>query len=576
MDFKFSFLSKWASKLNIWNIAFVSFVIFAFFANTLHESYPDEFDNILGGWYIIHGSLPYVGFFTHHGPIPYFSAAFIEIFSGQSFVRFRLLYALFLIIISFATYILLKKRIGKKELAFYPFFLVFVGILGTYYWMHMLLADNIAAFAFLPVYTLIILKAIYNKRTKLTDVAVVSILSSIGLYSSLTYAYLFIFIHVAVLYLYFRHNGYKPLFSLKTLYPFAIIAAPHLLFLIYLIVTQSLSDYIYQNFTFNAKYYIYNYPRESESTFINPVRYAVLIAHWFFVNFYTVLIGIKTFDFSFPLNAAMAVGNTALIIYLIFKKRYKLAIFVLLALIYTSVRSNPLNSKETDYQSSVYNIFSFFNIFYILPKLYKSINDNIETAKKIVFGFLLILVGLYAFFACLHLIFKFNSKVVSKYMGDMALIYDRPKLAPIINTVVDSHEYAWIGPFEFEELFYTNTRIPSKYSILIYGIGRSERTSQEMISDFTKNKPKVIMFDPQFVYLGKAVESYSEFFFKFLRENYITLLKYKKGNIVYRSVAPIHPKEKVDLEAKMFIRKDSVDEVIKRLIEKNYVREVKE
>lgn len=575
MDFKFNLSLKWISKISIWTITFVLFAIFAFFANTLHESYPDEFDNILGGWYILDGSLPYSGFFTHHGPIPYFIAAFIELFSGQSFVLFRFIYAALLIIIAFGTYIFLKKRIEAKALQFYPFFILFLGILATYYWMHMLLADNVAAFAFLPIYALIILKVTYEKRITLSDIAVVSLLSFIGLYSSLTYAYLFLFMHIAVLYLYFRQNGYKPLFSLKSAYPLVIVIIPHLLFVLYLVVTFSLSDYIYQNFVFNAKYYIYNYPRESESIFINPIRYATLIAHWFFVNFYTVLIGIKTFDFSFPLNATMAVGNVAFITYLTLKKRYKLAIFVLLALIYTSVRSNPLNSKETDYQSAVYNIFSFFNIFYTLPKLYESINDKIETAKKIVFGFLLILVGLYAFFACLHLIFKFNSKVVSKYMGDMPLIYDRPKLTPIVDSAVGKDEYAWIGPFEFEELFYMKARIPSKYHVLIYGIGRSEKTSQEMLADFTKNKPKVIMFDPQFVYLGKTVESYSKFFFDFLKENYITLLQYSKEGATYRSVAPIHPKEKVDVEAKMFIRKDAVDEVIQKLLEKNYIKEVR-
>ncbi len=479
-------------------------------------------------------------------------------------------------VITFATYFFLKKRIGEKELSFYPFFIVFLGIVSTYYWTHMLLADNLAAFTFLPSYALIVLKAIYKKRTSLADVAIVSVLSSIGLYSSLTYIYLFIFVHLAVLYLYFRDNGIKTISSLRNIYPFIFVLTPHLALLFYLFATQSLSDYLFQNYTFNAKYYIYNYPRLSDSDFINPLRYAVLIAHWFFVNFYIVLIGVKTFDFSFPLNASMAVGNTAVVIYFIFKKRYKLAIFVLLTLIYTSVRSDPLKSKETDYQSAVYNFFSFFNMFFVLKSIYESISNSIQNAKRIIFSFLLILVGIYAFFTSIHLVFKFNEKVVSKYMGDMPLIYDRPKLAPIVNAAVDKNEYAWIGPFEFEELFYMSSKIPSKYHILIYGIGKSEKINREILEDFNRNKPKVIMFDPQFVYLGKSVDSYGKFFFDFLDEYYITILDYSKNGIVYRSVAPIHAEEKVDLDAKMFIRKDSFDEVVKRLIEANYIKEVKQ
>lgn len=560
-----------------WKIVFVFFIGFAFFANTLHESYPDEFDNILGGWYITQGKIPYLDFFTHHGPVPYFIAAFITFFGGQSFVFFRILYALFLLLAIFGIYLFLKNRLGKETVSFFPFFIVFLGIEGTYYWVQMILADNIAAFSFLPVYALLLLKVFYKKRTTLVDVGSVAIFSSVGLYSSLTYAYIFLITNGAILYLYYRNNFVrKHLFSSRNLYPLLIVLIPHFLFFIYLIVTRSLADYLYQNFVFNAKYYIYNYPRTPGSSFINPFRYAVLIAHWFFVNFYTLIMGVKTFDFAFPINMTMAVGDLSLIIFLLFKKQYKLALFVLLILIFTNVRSNPLNSKETDYQAGVYNMLSFFNISFLLPALYNSINGKLELAKKIIFSLLLVVVGLYSFFAFLHLLFKFNEKTISKYMGTMALVYDRPKLAPVVNTVVDRNEYMWIGPFEFEELLYANGKLPSKYHILIAGIGYSDRLRVEMLSDFNKNKPKVIFFDKNFNYLGRDVNDYGKFFVDFLDRNYTTLLSYKKKDFVYRSVSPIHVNEKLDLESKMYIRKDKVDEVINKLLEKNYIKKIQE
>ena len=46
-----------------------------FLINSVHTSYPDEFENILGGFYINQGRLPYIGFFTHHGPFTYFFAS---------------------------------------------------------------------------------------------------------------------------------------------------------------------------------------------------------------------------------------------------------------------------------------------------------------------------------------------------------------------------------------------------------------------------------------------------------------------------------------------------------------------
>ncbi len=79
---------------------FVLVMLGIFLINTVHEQYPDEFDNILGGWYILHGRLIYTGFFTHHGPVAYYIAALVEIFSGQSFVRFRIVYSIFFLPIS--------------------------------------------------------------------------------------------------------------------------------------------------------------------------------------------------------------------------------------------------------------------------------------------------------------------------------------------------------------------------------------------------------------------------------------------------------------------------------------------
>lgn len=559
------------SGASLWNIFLVLFIIFAFFANALHESYPDEFDNILGGSYILRGSLPYSGFFTHHGPVPYFIAALVELFSGQSFVRFRLVYAAFLITVNLAIYLLLRKRVGIKETNFYPLFIAFLGIEATYYWFHMLLADNIAALAFLFIFALLMLKKIYGKKTELADVCLVSLFSAIGLYSSLTYLYVYFIVIFATLYLFFKDNlGKIRLFSINLFYPFGIIILPHLIFFIYLVATKSLPDYLYQNFTFNTQYYIYNYPRPAGAEFINPVRYAVLIYHWFFVNLYTVLLGVKSFDFAAPLNATLAIGNVGTIIFLILKKHYKLSLFVFLLIVFTNVRSNPLTSRETDYQSAVYVVISLFCIFLLLIQLFRSLNENLNHAKRTIFNALLLIVGVYLVFTTMYLVFKFNQKVVSKYMGNQALIYDRPNISPIINNLVSKDEYAWIGPFAFEDLFYMDAKIPSKYHILIYGIGVSPKIGKEQIENFTKNKPKVIYFDREFVYLGKSVESYAEPFLNFLDKNYIQLMDFRNGNIRYQSVAPVD--SRIDIEKHLYIRRDDAEVTVSVLLDKNYIK----
>ncbi len=566
------FIRSFQFKNYFVQIIFACSVLVIFLINTVHESYPDEFDNILGGWYILHGRLPYIGFFTHHGPFAYFLAAFTLFFSGRSFVHFRIVYAVLLFIFTFLVYRYLKKSIGNTNLVFYPFFIILYGIQATYFWSHMLLADNLAGLFFTPLYILIVLKTLYKKKFTIHDLILFSLFSSLGLYSSLTYIYLFLLINVVGFFLYCKHNKLT-IVDLKSkiiFYPVFILLFPHIVFLIYLLITGSFLDYVYQNFVFNTKYYIYNYPQHTG--LINPVRYAIIIAHEFLSNFWGLVLQARDFNFSYPVNITLALANVSLFLFLILKKKYTLAFFIFLFLIYGNVRSNPLSSGQRDYQIAVYSLISFFNGCFVFVELLKAINTEQKTGNKIIFSFLFIFFSVYSFFSLFFLTNNFLDKAYFKYMGKAPLIYDRPWIAPIMNDLVDKNDFVWVGPFEFEELFYTNGMIPSRYHILIPGIGKSEKIQNEMLSDFAKNKPKVIMFDQNFYILGNKVGDYSRFFLRFLSENYITLPQYKSKNIVYRSVAPVHSGTKVDLESKLYIRKDAVEDVTERLFKANYIK----
>ena len=80
--FIFSYTISLIKKKKFWILSlFVLFTAAIFILDAFHESYPDEFDNISGGWLILHGTLIYKNFFTHHGPFPYFLSSFLEIFS---------------------------------------------------------------------------------------------------------------------------------------------------------------------------------------------------------------------------------------------------------------------------------------------------------------------------------------------------------------------------------------------------------------------------------------------------------------------------------------------------------------
>jgi hypothetical protein len=561
IEFMFSWVRRnWAKILYLFSL----FAIF--YLNTFHEEYPDEYDNILGGKLIAHGILPYVGFFSHHGPIGYFIAAFLYLFSGASFVKFRIIYSIFLFAYSLGIYQYLKKSIGKIETNFYLYFLAIVGIASTYFWGHMLIADNLSAYFIAPVLGLVILKVVYKKLFTRSDLIFVSILLSLALLSALTVIYLVAFLYLFCLYFYLKDIGFKNVW--KNIASFSIIMlSPYMIFLVYLLVTRSFSDYIYQSIIVNQKYYIYNSLTPSGAP-INPIRYAIVIFHNFYYNFTNLLFQFKDFNFTFPFNITLAIANLALIVYFFIKKHYVLSILLVLSLVYSNARSSPLDSSEKDYQAAVYILISLFSMCFFLSKAFEDLKNENEYGKKLILSIFVILVGMYSFFNLIFVFGKFQEKVYTKYMGTASLIYDRPDLAPIINKIVDPQDYVWIGPLNFKDYLYIDAKIASRYQFLIPAMGRSEKIRADILNDFLKNKPKVIFFDQNYSVLGSNPQSYAPFFVDFLKENYITILGYKNNE--YITTVPVS--DAVDLEAKMYIYKDNIDEVIARLLSLNIIK----
>ncbi|KKP96175.1 MAG: hypothetical protein US02_C0005G0018 [Candidatus Levybacteria bacterium GW2011_GWA2_36_13] len=435
----------------------------------------------------------------------------------------------------------------------------------------MLLADSLSGFLLLPVFGLLILKGFYKEKIILRDFVFIATFTSLSLLSTLTFSYLIAGIYLWTLIYYFFIQEKRKIWARESLKPFIILGFPYLLFVIYLILTGSLGDFIYQALIFNQKFYVYNYPRPEGSTFINPLRYATIIGQTFHNSFSSLLIGLPDFNFTFPFNISLAVVNASLLIYLILTRRFYLALFVSGFLIYSNVRSDPWTSKETDYQSAVYIMVSLFNTTFLLTSLYEYLKKNLEYPMKLILSLIFLLSLIYSFFNVAFILRMFSYKVYNKYMGTEARIYDRPRIAPIINSITTKEDFAYIGPFEFEELFYMHAKVPTKYQILIPGMGSSPNIQKEMLQEFSKNKPKVIYFDKRFFVLFRSPETYGLFFLNYLKENYMTVQEYSEANkIKLSSVLPIDAK--IDLETKLYINKEVIDQTIQELVNKNLIK----
>lgn len=563
---------SWINKReNLFLFVFFFIILSVLLINGFHEEYPDEFDNILGGWYITHGIPIYTGFFTHHGPVAYFIAALITLLSGNSFVLFRVIFSLLIFGYLLWSYFYIKGRFGKERTYFYLIFIALISLAGNYYWFHMLLADTLSAYFFAPVITFLLLATIYRKPLIKKDMIIISLLIAFSVLSSLTFIYFSIILYVYALYWYLQSNSLK-IFSRKAAAVVLIFAAPYIVFFFYLLMTFSLKEYLYQGWIFNQRYYVYNYPRPEGSLSINPIRFAIVIANNFYNSYFTLLEQVKTFNLNFPLNITFAVGTLGTIFYLLIKRQFLLATVFVGLLIYANARSDPLNSKETDYQAAVYIMIALVTTPFLLLELYKELNNEQKIGRNILYGVIFITVSIYSLFSTMFLFQKFFNRTYDKYMGKAPLIYDRPIIAPIINQLIAVNEPVWVGPFDFKELFYIHGRPASKYHIFIPGMGYSPEIQKLFIEDLEKSKPSIIYFQKNFFILGRSPEMYGQFFLDYLKEHYITLQQLNEKGRKYISLVPVS--DKIDLETRLYIRKEKLSYIIEKLIANQFIASV--
>lgn len=558
-----------------WVTILIFTVLFVlFFMNAFHEKYPDEFDSIVGGRYITMGLVPYRDWFQHHQPGAYVMAAVILSFSGISFVKFRIGWAIVIFIITSLGYYILRKRFPNKNLTFYLVFLYTIALAGTYFWWNMLLADTLAAYLLLPAFALLFMKEYESDTFDLVDLMLIGGFTFLAWFTSMTYMYVIGAISVYALWLYISRSPKNERTWKKIISGIGVIFFPYILFALWLLVTGSLRDWYFASVYYNQAYYIYNYPH-APGTLVNPVRYAVVIFNQFINNYVLALGGVTGFPIIDPGQVTYALSSFAAILLIIFTGRWMFLFPLLITLIYSNARSNPQTIRETDYQSAVYIMTSMFNGLYTLVAVKDLINNKkILLSSKILASVLMVLLTIYWIATPIYYAQRMMQKYYDKYMGTAPLIYDRPQIARYVNAIIDSTDMAWVGPFSFEELFYLkNIRIPSKYHWFLQ-FAQNTKIGPEMIQEMTKNMPKVIVFQRNYTPWGGDPVTMNGFFQKFLDENYFRIYtlnvtlpdreyKWKIGNTI-----------NYDLDGDFNFDKRYQDQIIDKLLSLGYIESV--
>lgn len=549
-------------------------LLLIFVTNAFHEKYPDEFDSIVGGKYILEGKVPYRDWFQHHQPGAYVLSAILLPFAHGSFVQLRVLIALSFFTIIAGTYFLLKKHVPEFDGRYYLFFAITLAVSGTYFWGQMLLADTLAAYLFIPAYLFLLGKDYYRKIFTRSDLFLVTFFAFLVWFTSMTYLFALTGIILYAMYLYIRDAIKGDSRIVTILASVAVtVGLPYVLYFLFFFVTGGLADWYFANVTYNQEYYIFNYPRAPGAMF-NPVRYAIIIANTFMNNYLPALWGVFNFPIGDPLQVTLAMSNAVFLIVLLLTGRWTFIFPFVIALIFSNSRSNPQQIKETDYWASVYIALSFMNGIFSLSALTELVNRTRGLASiRLIAGALLLLTWIYWFFMPLSMMLKMEDRFYPKYMGTAPLIYDRPEVAPMVNALVGRNEYAWIGPFDFQELFYLKTKIPTRHHWFLDPAAKS-KIKDEIIADLTKTMPKVVVFRRNYAPWGGDPKSFNYFMQDFLDKHYfrIYILNGTLTDVEYKW--KVANTEHFDLDGDFNFNKRYQNEMLEKLMQLGYIEKV--
>lgn len=545
-----------------------------FLLNSFHEEYPDEYDSILGGKYINELRVPYRDWFQHHQPGAYVLAALILPFSGISFVNFRIILAIVFFTINVGGYYLVRSRLKTDYHRFYLYLIFVIALGATFFWGQMLLADTLAAYLFLPAFALVSIKSYYDEKIEPKDLFIISFFGFLTWFTSLTYMIIVALLTVYAVYLYIRSNQItlkiRPL--IRTLV--TTVTVPYILFFAFFLITGSIGDYYFANITYNQNYYIYNYPRPPGAP-VNPVRYSVVLAHDFINSYVPTLTSLQFFPLTDPLKFTLALSGFSLGMLFILKRKYALAVFLALIVIYGSARSNPSSIRETDYQSSMYIILSLFAGLFTLSEARRILDQKRSVPSKvIIIGVIFILNGIFITSSVLDFGVKFTSKFYPKYMGTMPLIYDRPEIAQYVNLMISDSDYVYIGPFEFKELFFLKSgKSASKYHWFLNHAAKS-RIKDELIADLSLNRPKVIVFKRNYAPWGGNPAEFNYFMTEFLDKNYFRLFVINAATPDFEYKWKFANTRNFDIDGDFNLDIRHKDEILKELIAKDLIEAV--
>lgn len=479
---------------------FISLIIFMLLTKV--GSFSDEYDVMTGSWLISKGWVLYKDIFSHHMPFPYYFMSIFVSFGFDNAYRLRIIFAfvIFSYFIFLAFYY--RKKINKEIFAFS---IILYSITLPFFWGQQMLADSFFAMAagilFLEIYT--------NPKMEfsLSEQIIISIATFTAITSTLIAFYPFaIFFMVYIIYrvrLYFVEKEFKK--KIMNDIKFCIIVLlPFFIWLLYMLATKSLNDFIINGIKFNTDYYsqftggdtpislIVNHIKNIPKYFIWVTEYLLSMNKEILLNANNLFVNI------------MRITLYCFMFTFIIKREYWRGAFLVSFAYFCYMRGDSFHGVP-------FYILCIFMISIFLDKLYYQIKN-----EKWIMGNIILITCILS----ISSIFIYNYEV---YRNNEVKVLQTDNIIEVIKSVTNEQDSIWCAPLSPQIYFATRRNPADKNIFYLPWQSIVPGNNEEIVKKLYKEQPKVIYFDKDMEIWGYVLEDYGSDLYSFIQENYFTL-----------------------------------------------------
>ena len=473
-----------------------------------YGTFCDEADVITASWLMSKGSLLYQDIFCHHMPVPYFFLEIFQFFSND-LIFLRICFA----IVTQAYFVLLYVFFRKKlHPCIIPIVSVLWGLMRHILLQNMILADTFVALGLFTIFLELI--TCKNCKYALKDKILIAFATFISFGSSLIAVYplmifyLYYIVKRIILYIKEKENAFA--YFKEDLLFALIVLCPFLVFVLYLLLTNTWGAFLENAIFFNTDYYsLYNGAETPISLIVNQfldfpqrawtrILFGTILLPQMLSYITDIFVGVNFVIF-------LAWSITALF-------RYKSKAILYILFVYFCYMRNGFHSST----------FMIFCQFFLAEGIIWGVKE-IQKKEKAEIQKAIAITGIFLY--TLAYLFLLGIDLIKMVKGDERVTDYGKEYKDVILSVTEEDDTIWAVPLKAELYFVTN-RMPANSNIF-YLPWQSIKpgVNKTIEKDLLEKKPKVIIYTGDELLWTETIvtSSYCGWLEEILEENYFTV-----------------------------------------------------